>query len=340
MAKSYKDSGVDTQGADEWVDKISERFGASSQKLISSFDAYAAVYQTHDDHCVALSCDGVGTKVIWTKAGLGSGAQVAQDLMAMNVNDLICVGARPQLFMDYLALGSLRRQKENGFLNEFLEGLHKSCDEAGVLLVGGETAEMPGVYEDDQYDVAGFSVGFLSKKDYLDPADVQVGDVVFGWKSSGPHSNGFSWLRKLFDTQKDAGFIREHLMPPTALYVRPFLNLQQRLAGQIRGAFHITGSGFLNLLRYNNPKTGVCLGFDLHRLFEPPFWAKEVQRRSGATDEEMYKSFNMGLGFAFCLSPAVAEAQREALRAAGALELGVVIREPEVRVAGLCIRDS
>lgn len=339
MAKSYKDSGVDTQGADAWVDKISARFGASTDQLLSGFDAYSAVYRMRGEDCVALSCDGVGTKVLWTKAGLGSGAQVAQDLMAMNVNDLICVGARPQLFMDYLAVGSLKVQKESGFLENFLEGLHAACAETGVLLVGGETAEMPGVYEEHQYDVAGFSVGFLQASEYLAPSAVQVGDVVFAWKSSGPHSNGFSWLRKLFDAQKDADFIREHLMAPTALYVKPFLNLQTRLGGQIRGAFHITGSGFLNLLRYNNPKTGVALGFDLHQAPAPPPWCLEVQKRSEATWEEMYQSFNMGLGFVFCLSAEIARRMGPEILATGALEIGKVIQEPVVRVAGLEISD-
>lgn len=339
MTKSYKDSGVDTQGADEWVDRIAARFGGGSQKLISSFDAYAAVYQTHGDHCIALSCDGVGTKVIWTKSGLGSGAQVAQDLMGMNVNDLICVGARPQLFMDYLALGSLQKQKDSGFLAEFLEGLHAACDESGVLLVGGETAEMPGVYEPHQYDVAGFAVGFLDKKDYLDPANVRPGDLVYGWKSSGPHSNGFSWLRQLFDATADGAFIKEHLMPPTRLYVKPFLALREQMGAAITGAFHVTGSGFLNLLRYNNPKTGIALGFDLDTLFAPPEWAQEVQKRSGATLLEMYQSFNMGLGFAFCVSANKAAQHSGLLRDAGAIMIGKVTKEPVVKVAGLTISD-
>jgi phosphoribosylformylglycinamidine cyclo-ligase len=339
MTKSYKDSGVDTAGADEWVDKISDRFGAASKNLISSFDSYSAVYKTSGDHCVALSCDGVGTKVLWTKAGLGSGAQVAQDLMAMNVNDLICVGATPQLFMDYLAIGSLRHQKESGFLSEFLEGLHRACEETGVLLVGGETAEMPGVYEEHQYDVAGFAVGFLTEDQYLDPAKIKAGDVVYGFRSSGPHSNGFSWLRKLFDPSEDAAFIREHLMPPTRLYVKPFLNLQQKLSGAICGAFHITGSGFLNLLRFNNPKTGISIGFDLDKLFAAPEWCVEVQKRSGASSKEMYQSFNMGLGFAFCVSPEVARAHHESILALGALEIGKVIAEPVVKVAGLTLSE-
>ncbi len=339
MAKSYKDSGVDTAGADEWVDTISERFGALSKNLISSFDSYSAVYKTSGDNCVALSCDGVGTKVLWTKAGLGSGAQVAQDLMAMNVNDLICVGATPQLFMDYLAVGSLRHQKESGFLSQFLEGLHKSCHETGVLLVGGETAEMPGVYEEHQYDVAGFSVGFLKESEYLNPAAIKPGDVVYGWKSSGPHSNGFSWLRRLFDTQKDERFIREHLMLPTALYVKPFLSLQTAVCGAIRGAFHITGSGFLNLLRFNNVKNDIALGFDLDKLFAPPEWCLEVQKRSGATSEEMYKSFNMGLGFVFCLSRENAQKYHDKIIAGGALEIGKVIEEPVVKVAGLTLSE-
>jgi len=339
MTKSYKDSGVDTVGADEWVDKISARFGRTPENLISSFDSYAAVYRTHGEHCVALSCDGVGTKVIWTKAGLGSGAQVAQDLMAMNVNDLICVGARPQLFMDYLAIGSLQHQKESGFLSDFLDGLHRACEATGVLLVGGETAEMPGVYEAHQYDVAGFAVGFLDAKDYLNPAKVQPGDVVYGWKSSGPHSNGFSWLRRLFDAQKDAAFIREHLMPPTALYVKPFLELQAKVKGAIRGAFHITGSGFLNLLRFNNPKTGVALGFDLSDYPGAPEWCREVQRRSGASDTEMFQSFNMGIGFVFCLSPEASRQHHDLIAASGAVVLGEVIQEPVVKVAGLRLRE-
>lgn len=335
MTKTYKDSGVDTRGADEWVDRIADRFKRSSQSLLSSFDAYAAVYENEPESCVAISCDGVGTKILWTKAGLGSGLQIAQDMLAMNVNDLLCVGATPKLFMDYLAVGSLRHQRDTGFLAEFLDGLQVACERAGVLLAGGETAEMPGVYEADQYDVAGFSVGFMPKKDFLSPRQISKGDLVYGFKSSGPHSNGFSWLRKLFDVTKDQDFIKQQLMKPTELYVKTFLTVQKQLGEALTGAFHITGSGFLNFLRYNGHPSNLNLGFDLSHMFEPPHWAQEVQKRSGASVQEMYSSFNMGLGFAICVKPESKKNYEGFLKDLGAILIGEVTEGSIVKVAGV-----
>jgi len=332
MTKSYKESGVDTEAGDQWVEQIAGKFGASDKKLLSSFDSYSAVYDIDGTKHLALSCDGVGTKVLWSKMGLGTVAQVAQDLVAMNVNDLICVGATPTLFMDYIALGSLEKIKEGGFLDSFLEGLSSSCAKSGSLLVGGETAEMPGVYAPEAYDVAGFAVGFLESTEFINPTNIKPGNHLYGWRSSGPHSNGFSWLRKLFDAQKDSSFIKEHLMPPTRLYVEDFLKLKKQV--KVNGAFHITGSGFLNLLRFNNKD--FSLGFDLSELkhAEAPEWAVELQKRSGASTEDMYSSMNMGWGFVL----AVDESQdKESLKAHGLTKLGVVTEGNQVKVADVTL---
>ena len=354
----YAQSGVDTQAADDWVSLLQKathttaptRFGqvaglvpgATADKLVSGIGDYASVYAQSDDNWIATSCDGVGTKLLWTLEGLGSAFDLAQDLVAMNVNDLLCVGAQPALFLDYLAVGSKSLLKAGGLLENFVQGLQSSCRLTGQLLVGGETAQMPDLYGDGHFDLAGFSVGFMKPHEKIGIEKVQRGSHLYGWASSGPHSNGFTWLRRLFDSKRDQEFIAKNLMKPTELYVEKFLLLRHALKqlGQpscLQAAFHITGSGLLNLLRAQPKNRSV--GFDLtewNRIALPQ-WVDEVTLRSKAPAQDLWTSFNMGFGFLVVLDPNVGEKSQALLNSLGLLRLGTVIEEPCIKVGELLL---
>lgn len=347
MTDSYKNSGVDIRADETWVNFLQNlpipegeraRLSALQDKIVTRLGEYASVYALSDQNWVATATDGIGTKLIWALKGLGSMQNLAQDLVAMNVNDLLCVGARPTLFLDYLAIASPDMMKEGGVMRDFLSGLQLACVRSGSLLVGGETAQMPDLYKEGDFDAAGMSVGFLAPDDYMSVENIQPGSQVWAWRSSGPHSNGYTWLRKLFDQDADAAFITEHLMPPTKLYVSDFLSLRSQLPEQKvwQGAYHITGSGLLNLLRIQ-PKNRK-IGFDLHNWDEAigtPTWAEAVQKKSRASKEELFRTYNMGVGFVGIFDNSFSDQNKKLLQNAGMESLGTVIDEAVVKVSGL-----
>jgi phosphoribosylformylglycinamidine cyclo-ligase len=326
----YKKSGVDIQAGDLWTSTLARLTagGASREmreRLLSGIGDYAATYKLSDDLALALSCDGVGTKLLWTLDGLGSYADLAKDLLAMNVNDLLCVGATPLLFLDYLAVSSKKLiAGESAPLGKFIEGLNQHCSDIGMLLVGGETAQMPDLYEEGHFDLAGFAVGTLRPDDRLGPHRLAAGAKIWGWTSSGPHSNGFSYLRKIFDATKDAPVIREHFMPGTRLYVNVMKALKNLLAvkarpSDLQAAFHVTGSGLLNLIRYDAP-----FAFDLSAWPKTsPAWFKAIEKRSELSRLELHKTFNGGFGMLVVVD-ANSAISRQDLEALGLQELGTV----------------
>lgn len=343
-SKNYSQAGVDTGAADAWVEKISALTGQAGgelqKNLVSGVGDYAAVYRAQKDFWVATSCDGVGTKLLWTIAGLGQPEALAQDLLAMNANDVLCVGAKPTLFLDYLAVGSKKLLAKGALLEKFIAGLAGHCARTGQLLVGGETAQMPDIYGEDEFDLAGFSVGFLREEDFLSIRNVQAGDEVWGWSSSGPHANGFTWLRRLFKDTTHAAFISESLMPATRLYVNEFWALREKLRAEgsdYRAAFHITGSGLLNFLRAQ--PEGRSLGFDFPDWPAPPQWCEKVKELGAESSwEDMYSTFNMGIGMAVVLPAQPSAKLQGILEQAGLKKLGVAIAEPCVRVRGVTLR--
>lgn len=344
MGSNYKTSGVDTSAADDWVGRIAGKIAGAGPvelraRMKAGVGAYAAVYAQSDARWIALSCDGVGTKLLWTLEGLGTAEDLAQDLVAMNANDLLCVGARPLLFLDYLALGSMGLTQSGGVLESFVTGLTKACAESGMILVGGETAQMPDLYEAQHFDCAGFALGELEPGEHLTPNHIEPGARVYGWASDGPHSNGFSWLRKTFDAQRDKAFIQEHLMRPTRLYAKNFLALRSQLREQqreaaLQGAFHVTGSGVWNFLRAQ--PEGHSFGFDFSpwTMRTRPVWLQELARRTGASDQDLWGTFNMGMGFAVVLSGELVDQAPDLISSLGLVELGRVIREPVLRLGG------
>ncbi len=252
--------------------------------------------------------DGVGTKQRIAQL-MDRHDTVGIDCVAMCVNDIICCGAKPLFFLDYIAIGKNEPQK----VASLVAGVAEGCVQAGCALIGGETAEHPGTMRPDDYDLAGFSVGIVDREKILDPAMVRPGDVILGLPSSGIHSNGFSLVRKVFDVEKaDLGAyipelsqsLGDALLTPTVIYVRPVLAALE--TGGIHGISHITGGGFFE----NVPR---CLPEHSYAVIEkaaipvlPVF--RMLQERGGIPERDMFNTFNMGIGMTLAVDPAKADA--------------------------------
>ena len=248
----YLSSGVNVEAGDalvDWLQEVEKEGSAlkhpHSEKVIAGIGGFASLFRAdfakYKKPCLVTCTDGVGTKVKLATY-FRSYKEVAQDMVAMCVNDLICTGGSPLLFLDYYATGKLDLEAAK----EFLQGVRKACLESHCALVGGETAEMPGVYANGDFDCAGFAVGVVDEDEALGLNKVVRGDVLLGVASSGFHSNGFSLLRKVFE--KDLDDWKEELLKPTALYVQMVKNLQHAQI-QIHALAHITGGGIENIPR-------------------------------------------------------------------------------------------
>ncbi len=292
----YKEAGVDVEKGDLFVEKI-KRFikDTYTDKVVSGVGGFAALYEIDDDRYLAAGTDGVGTKVKLAQE-LGIHHTIGQDLVAMCVNDVICTGARPLFFLDYLASGKLDLEIHT----QLVEGIAKACKEVKCALIGGETAEMPGVYATGVYDLAGFCVGEVMKKNWLSPEKVSPGDTLIGIASSGFHSNGYSLVRKLVQDHETE--LKKELLTPTKLYVNLVMNLLKTQPENISGLSHITGGGFHNIPRMNED-----LGYEITNLptdeFRPSFM-NEIVKRSGMDKAKSYETFNMGIGLVIaCKDP-------------------------------------
>ncbi|NQT07155.1 MAG: phosphoribosylformylglycinamidine cyclo-ligase [Candidatus Omnitrophica bacterium] len=294
---TYKDSGVDIDKADRIVGSIKTLgTGAKRSGLLGKIGGFSGLFSARfkgmRDPVLAASTDGVGTKLMLADA-TSKHNTIGIDLVAMCVNDIIACGAEPLFFLDYFATGSLNTAK----MLEVMKGILKGCKESGCSLLGGETAELPGLYKNEDYDLAGFSIGVVDKKAIIDGSRIKPGDVVLGIKSSGPHSNGYSLIRKLFSKNEIRGKFKKELLMPTAIYVKPVLAILKKL--KVNGIAHITGGGFYdNILRILPKECAVVLN--------PSSWTvpkifKEIQKRSNLGKVDMYKTFNMGIGMALIL---------------------------------------
>lgn len=321
---TYADAGVDIDAGEQLVDAIKplarSTARAGSEPSLGGFgalfDLKAAGFV---DPLIVATTDGVGTKLkIAIETGRHDGVGI--DLVAMCVNDLLAQGAEPLLFLDYYATGKL----EIDAARRVVAGIAEGCRQAGCALVGGETAEMPGMYAGGDYDLAGFSLGAVERGHALPYLDRQSpGDLIIAIGSSGPHSNGYSLVRKVVDKSglawsDDAPFARgrslaQALMEPTRIYVRSVLPLMK--AGLIKGAAHITGGGLIE----NPPRcivNGLQAAFDWQGWSFPHVfqWLAEV---GNISDVEMRRTFNCGVGFILIVSPENAEPVLEGLLAAG-----------------------
>ena len=245
--------------------------------------------------------DGVGTKLKYAIVA-DKHDTIGIDAVAMCVNDIICQGARPLFFLDYFATGNLSPEK----VATVVSGIAKGCTQSGAALIGGETAEMPGFYRDGDYDIAGFAVGVVDKKKIINGSKIKKGDVLIGIKSSGIHSNGYSLVRKIFgedinvlnkyDEELDAKPINV-LLTPTKIYVKSILDLIEKV--KVKGIAHITGGGFIENIPRIFPD-GIGCEIDT-QSYEVPNVFKVIQSRAELSAEEMYNTFNMGIGMVVCV---------------------------------------
>ncbi len=305
---TYEDSGVDIELADQmirsWIPQISRTSRAGQIGSPLGFGGLFEIPSGYNSPVLVSSTDGVGTK-LKIAFELNSHGTVGIDLVAMCVNDIIVYGAQPLYFLDYIATGRL----DELVLNRVIHGIVEGCEIAGAALIGGETAEMPGMYASGEYDLAGFAVGIVEKSRIIDASQVETGDVVIGIESTGVHSNGFSLVRKLIEdrqislaTDIDGRSLGETLLTPTRIYARPVQKIVQ--SGSIHALAHITGGGLPgNIERVIPPGLRVRLD-RLSWPSQPIFdW---IQSHSHINDYEMMKTFNCGIGMV-AIAPQQAE---------------------------------
>lgn len=321
---SYAASGVDRKAADQLVEKIALLSKKTlNSKVKSAVGGYASLFELDRNRWLAASTDGVGTK-LKLAFQLKEHRTIGIDLVAMSVNDLLCVGAEPLFFLDYFATGKLQPQ----VAEQVLEGIVEGCRQAGCALVGGETAEMPDFYSEGEYDLGGFAVGSVSPKQVLPKKDIRVGDQLIGIASSGCHSNGYSWLRKQIPTGSNAEAISRELLTPTKIYVKAVRPL---LEGKfLKGMAHITGSGFLNVPRMSEK---VSYRIQLPPVEERPLIFEWIEAQKKMSFEEQVQTFNMGVGMVLAVSPQKVKDVLKKIKRAGekAWVIGEVVRRQNSR---------
>ncbi|MCC0648010.1 phosphoribosylformylglycinamidine cyclo-ligase [Clostridioides sp. ZZV15-6598] len=300
---TYKESGVDIDEGNRAVDLIKGKIkGTYDGNVVGDLGNFSGLYSLKDfvgmkEPVLLASTDGVGTKLKIAQM-MDKHDTVGIDLVAMCVNDLICQGAKPLFFLDYIALGKLVPEH----IEKVVGGIADGCKMSGCALIGGETAEMPGMYGDDDYDLAGFSVGIADKEKIVSGKDVKSGDVLVGISSSGVHSNGFSFIRKIFLETYDYKMeqyveelgmtVGEALLTPTKIYVKLALDVLAK--HDIKAIAHITGGGLIENITRVIPKG---LGLDINKKsWEKPPIFKMIEGFNAVDERELHKSFNMGIG--------------------------------------------
>ena len=322
FSESYKAAGVDVTAGYKAVElmkaHVARTMTAGVMGGIGGFGGAFELDLTGITKPVLVSgTDGVGTK-LKIAFMLDKHDTVGIDCVAMCVNDIICCGAKPLIFLDYIALGKNIPEK----VADIVKGVADGCVETGCALVGGETAEMPGFYPVDEYDLAGFSVGVVDKDKMINPENVQPGDVLIALPSSGVHSNGFSLVRKVFELEEkprnifrefNGSTLGETLLTPTRLYVKPMLKLID--AVQVKSIVHVTGGGFYeNIPRALNARTKAVIDRSKVRVL-PVF--EEIQKVGNISEHDMFNTFNMGVGMIALVSEQDADKALATLKEAG-----------------------
>ena len=329
---SYRDAGVDIDAGDALVEAI-KPFAKRTMREgvmggIGGFGALFEISKKFKEPVLVSGTDGVGTKLKLAFL-LKRHDTVGIDLVAMSVNDILVQGAEPLFFLDYFACGKL----DVPSATDVIKGIAKGCELAGCALIGGETAEMPSMYPDGEYDLAGFAVGAVEKSKLIDGTKIVPGDVVLGLASSGAHSNGYSLVRKIIEVAQpdlDADFhgrkLADVLMEPTRIYVKPLLALMESM--EVKGMVHITGGGLIgNVPRILPEKTKAVIK---RASWPRPEVFRWLQREGNVAEEEMQRVFNCGIGMVLVAAAADAKHAAELLRAAGetVYEIGVVEKAP------------
>lgn len=327
---TYRDAGVNIDAGNEFIQRIKRMVPGTFQSPKRCWDVLGGVggfsgllkldWQRFSEPILVSGCDGVGTKINIAQL-VNKHDTIGIDLVAMCVNDLLVYGATPLFFLDYLATGKLDVDTAEAIISGIVTG----CKQAGCALLGGETAEMPGMYKDGEYDLAGFVVGVVDKPLIIDGSKITEGDVVIGLASSGIHSNGYSLVRKLL-SEEELISMSDILLAPTKIY--HFLP-EIAKAMEIKGMAHITGGGFIdNIPRILPPDTGVDIEkgtWHIHEIFNL------LQQKGNITEIEMYRTFNMGIGMVMVVSPYIAEEIEQSLQLLGeeAFRIGRIVKRKE-----------
>lgn len=305
MAISYKDSGVDVERGYQAVKLMREHVKSTYTDGvlgdIGSFGGFFSMPKGMEEPVLVAGTDGVGTKLKYAFIA-DKHDTIGIDAVAMCVNDIVCQGAKPLIFLDYFATGALSPE----VVATVVSGVAEGCRQSGCALIGGETAEMPGFYSAGEYDIAGFAVGVVDKKKVINGKNIKAGDVLVGIKSSGVHSNGYSLVRKLWGEDKAelekyderlGGRIIDVLLTPTKIYVKSILALIEKV--QVKGIAHITGGGFIENIPRIFPEG---IGCEINtKSYEVPALFKLMQEKAGITDKQIYNTFNMGIGMVVCV---------------------------------------
>ena len=320
---SYRDAGVDIDAGDALVEAI-KPFARRTMRPevlagIGGFGALCELPKKYKHPVLVSGTDGVGTK-LKLAFELDKHDTVGIDLVAMSVNDVLVQGAEPLFFLDYFACGKL----EQGVAAQVIKGIARGCELAGCALIGGETAEMPGMYPAGEYDLAGFCVGVVEKERILDGKSIRAGDAILGLASSGPHSNGYSLIRKILE--REPSKVAESLLEPTRIYVKPVLKLLESVP--VKGLAHITGGG----LTGNVPR---ILPSGLRAAIRKAAWPRPevfqwLQRAGNVAEDEMHRVFNCGIGMVAVVAAGDAKRAMDDLRASGetVYEIGVIEKGP------------
>ncbi|MBI6018883.1 phosphoribosylformylglycinamidine cyclo-ligase [Clostridium perfringens] len=331
---TYKEAGVNIEEGYRSVKLIKEYAKKTmSEYVLNGLGSFAGMVELPEGYkkpVLVSGTDGVGTKldIACKKRKFDT---VGIDCVAMCVNDILCHGAKPLFFLDYIACGKLEAEVSS----DLVKGVAEGCIKSQCSLIGGETAEMPGMYKEGDYDIAGFAVGIVDKDKIINGKDIKSGDKLIGIASSGVHSNGYSLIRKVFknlDEDFNGKAIWEELLTPTKIYVKPVLSLLEKF--NIKGMAHVTGGGFYENLPRMLSKEGLSIVINKNSYEIPEIFKKLMEL--GVKEEEMYNTFNMGIGFVLCVEENEVEDVLKELSKQGekAFEIGYINAGGE----GVCIK--
>lgn len=324
FSESYKKAGVDVTAGYKSVELMKKSIQSTyNEGVVGDIGGFGGLFAPNiegmKEPILVSGTDGVGTKLKLAFL-MNKHDTIGQDCVAMCVNDIVCCGAKPLFFLDYMSLWKNIPE----MVAEIVSGIANGCKQAGCALVGGETAEMPGMYAENEYDLAGFAVGMVDKEKMINSEKIEVGDKVIGLASSGVHSNGFSLIRKLFHIGTDENALNKYedelgmtlgecLLQPTKIYVKPALELISKV--QVKGISHITGGGFYeNMPRMLNEKVALNIHAD---SYEIPNIFKLIQKVGDIPTHDMYNTFNMGIGMAMIVPENEVEKSLQILKDCG-----------------------
>ncbi|MFB4330259.1 phosphoribosylformylglycinamidine cyclo-ligase [Paenibacillus sp. CR_12] len=323
MSDTYKQAGVDIAAGNEAVERMKKHVKTTFRpEVMTDLGGFGALFKLNKDQyeepVLVSGTDGVGTKLKLAFA-MDQHDTIGIDAVAMCVNDIVVQGAEPLFFLDYLACDKVIPSK----IESIVKGIADGCNQAGCSLIGGETAEMPGMYSEGEYDIAGFTVGIVDKSKMINGSNIAAGDTVIGLASSGVHSNGFSLVRKLL--LEDAGYSLQQELPelggrlgdvllaPTKIYVKPLLGLLKEI--EIKGMAHITGGGFIENIPRMLPD-GVNVDIEYGSWPILPIF-KLMQEKGDISNKDMFTTFNMGIGMVLVVKEQDADGALQFLRSAG-----------------------